>query len=526
MSEKQLRKGDKVELTITSLAPGGEGVSKDLGQPIFVPRVAVGDRVLVEIFDSRKGFARGRAIEILVASPDRIDPPCKLFKVCGGCQWQHLSYESQLRAKEEILKQSLMHMGGMTSYVVQETIGSDRQFHYRNKVQFPVRQPQGSTRILAGYYEQDSHRLVNIKHCPVQPQALDEMLAAAKQCCERFGISAYNEKTGKGLLRFINARVNEEADQILVTLVVNSGKSTMPEALVQAAQDIAKTMPNIVGVCANFNTSPGNRILGNETICLTGKPYVEERLKASRADAPARLQQGLVFRLSADSFFQINTSQAVKLFERLRDIIDQFCHDTKITPKSITLIDAYAGVGAIALWLAPIAGKVIAIEENAASVEDGKLNLQINAIDNVEFRPGTVEKVLPALFNQGVRPQIVVLDPPRKGCSLSTLEAVVKLAPDMIAYVSCNPVTLARDLKILHSTQAVSDKDQSEAVFGYKTEKVLAIDLFPQTFHVESVAVLYRRLLNGQTINVEEAGNCQGDSAGRPDGQSRQNNLG
>jgi 23S rRNA (uracil1939-C5)-methyltransferase len=485
-----IKRGDRLEVSITSIAPGGEGVSKDFGLPIFVNRVAQGDKAMIEIFDRRPGFARGKVVEILSPSPSRVDPPCKLFKVCGGCQWQHLSYEAQLTAKEEIIKQSLNHIGGLTSDVVQRAMPAEQEFFYRNKVQFPVRHPQGSARILAGYYEQDSHRLVNVKHCPIQPKALDEMLEVVKASCEKFAISAYNETTGDGLLRFITARYSEVTEQMLVTLVVNCSDETMPDSLSDAALDIAAKLPKLAGVCLNFNFRKGNRILAEKTICLTGRPYIEEILKTGRPDYPHQLKDGLTFRLSTNSFFQVNTAQAVRLFEKLSDVIRDFSASQNVPLEEMIVVDAYAGVGAIALWLSPFVKQVLAVEDNTDAVQDGNLNLKINKIENVEFHCGRVEEVLPRLFQAGIRPQVVIVDPPRKGCSEKALAAVREFAPALILYVSCNPVTLARDLKILNTGEEGSK-------CGYKTGEILPVDLFPQTYHIESATVLYRQPANG-----------------------------
>lgn len=483
MKKEGPKKGDRLELRIASLAPGGEGVSKDFGLPIFVNRVAQGDHVLVEVFDRRSDFARGRVLEILSPSPDRIEPPCKLFKVCGGCQWQHIDYQAQLTAKERIIEQSLKHIGGMASDVVQRTVPSEKPFFYRNKVQFPVRQPKDSTRILAGYYEQDSHRLVNVKHCPIQPGALDQMLEVVKASLEHFGVSAHNEETGKGLLRFITARYSEATEQILITLVINCECERMPEILNTAASDIQAKLPQVAGVCVNFNARKGNRILGDETICLSGIPYVEEVLRTKREFYPQKLRFGIRFRLSSNSFFQVNTAQAVNLFEQISDILLAYSTDEKVPLEEMTLVDAYAGVGAIALWLSPFVKRVVAIEENLDAVQDGQLNININEVNNVEMLLGTVEQMLPSLFNQGVRPEAVIVDPPRKGCSEAVLATIKKLAPALIIYVSCNPVTLARDLRFLADV---------ETNCGYKTEKIIPVDLFPQTYHVESITVLRR----------------------------------
>jgi 23S rRNA (uracil1939-C5)-methyltransferase len=491
MKEQQFRKGQLVELNIASIAPGGEGVSKDLGIPVFVNRAATHDRAEVELFDVRSKFARGKINKILTPSTDRIEPFCKIFKVCGGCQWQHLNYEAQLRAKKDIVKQSLEHIGKLSPDLVQEPIGADAsfQFFYRNKVQFPVRQPHKSSRILAGYYQQDSHELVNIKHCPIQPEPLDRMLDAAKQICEQFGITAYEERSHRGLLRFICARISRANNQILITLVMNCEADELTERMRETAQCLLEALPEVVGVCLNFNTARGNKILGDQTICMAGEPYVEEVYKTQLPEYPELLKHGLRFRLSSSSFFQIHTEQATKLLESLSNYLIEF--DKQANGKKLsemTLVDAYSGVGAMSLWLAPFVKKVIAIEENAEATRDGEFNMELNGLTNVEFITGQVEEILPQLRARGHSPDIIVVDPPRKGLPPETIESILQLAPQLLLYVSCNPSTLARDLKLLKA------QDNFEAQFGYKTRQVLPIDLFPQTYHVESIAVLDRQL--------------------------------
>lgn len=491
-SGEQLRKGDLVEATIESLAPGGEGVTRQRGMAIFINRVAAGDRIELEVFDVRKDFARGRLLKVLDASPERVEPPCKLFKVCGGCQWQHIEYEGQLRAKEKIVRQTLKHIAGMDAELVKPAIGASAPLFYRNKVQFPVKHPKGSTRLLAGYYQQDSHELVNIKHCPVQPEPLDRMLEAVKELCESQGIEAYDETTRQGLLRHIAARYSFDRRVILVTLVVNSsddGKRSEGAKKNRSAfldlpklKDIARVLmekvPEVTGVCLNYNPHAGNRIMGDTTVLLAGQPFLIEKLVATRPDFPERLRQGVEFKLSPTSFFQINTVQTGRLMEQILEAVT--ARPAEYEPEPPLIVDAYAGVGAIALWLAPIAKRVIAVEEHAAAVEDGMLNLELNQMSNVEFRQGAVESVFPQLTKEGLIPDVLVVDPPRKGLSEESLESIVKLAAERIVYVSCNPATLARDLKFL-------DRN------GYKTKQIQPVDMFPQTYHIESVTLLERR---------------------------------
>ncbi len=513
-----LHKGQVVKATIAALAPGGEGVTRDHGPAIFVGRVAPGDVVEIELFDVRKDFAWGRAVAIVEASPQRAEPPCKLFKVCGGCQWQHIAYESQLKDKEDLVRQTIKHIGGLDPDIVLPAMAAPQPLYYRNKVQFPVGHPRGSNRILAGYYKRNSHDLVNIKHCPVQPEPLDRMVEKVKEASQFHGVSAYDEHTRRGILRHIVARYSFDRQEVLLTLVVNvsaghehvqpvdaagvaspesgdddplagggpSGNKRGPDKrnnrgaisqlsadelvrLIQpVARDVMEAVGEVKGVCVNFNYQAGNRILGDKSLCVAGQDHIIERISADGEDVPERLRQGLEFRLSPHSFFQVNSGQIAPLLEEVRASVSGFAD---------LVVDAYAGVGTIALWLAPTCSQVIAVEEHGGAVADGIANCRLNRLDNVEFRHCRVEEALPALTADGQRPTCLVLDPPRKGVSEPVLGHIAEMRVKRIVYVSCNPATLARDLRIL-------------ALNGYKTRKIRPIDMFPQTYHVESVAVI------------------------------------
>lgn len=506
----KLFKGQRVRLAISSMTPSGAAISKDLGVPVFVERAAPGDVIDAELFDVRKDFARGSIVDVIEPSSVRAEPPCGLFKVCGGCQWQHMSYEGQLEAKTDIVRQALRHIGGQNEDVVRPTIGAKNPLFYRNKVQYPVKNPQNSMRILAGYYQQDSHKLVNIKHCPVQPEPLDRMLEAVKNACENNNIIAYDEKTGKGALRHINARISNASNDVLVTLVVNSATLSkkpflergLGKAVQAAAKEIMEAVAEIKGVCVNLNERAGNKILGEETICLAGKNYIEEELKTNRPDLPALLRSGLRFRLSPTSFFQVNTQQAITILEQVADAV---LNETNALGRKPLLIDAYAGVGAISLWLSPLCQTVIAVEEHDQAVEDGCDNTELNAIENVEFKLGAVEDVLPQLKRENVSPDVIVIDPPRKGMSQAALNSVLTLAAPVVIYISCNPSTLARDLKTLAQGMPIDEGEQKGRIIGYKTKQVQPVDLFPQTYHVESVTILERFISDGTVGNMETA---------------------
>lgn len=469
--------------TVEALVDGGAGIVRVPGDntPVFVGRVCPGDRIEVEVYDQRKGFAFGKAVNLLEPGSQRQEPPCKLFKVCGGCQWQHITYEGQLAVKRDLVRQALQRIGGLDAEHVAPCLPAPNPLFYRNKVQYPVAQPRDSSRILAGYYKEGSHELVNIKHCPVQPEPFDRMLAAVKTALENQGFGAYDETAPAnepGSVRHIIGRHSTSSGELLVTLVVNAEAALLPEmtsALKAVAQEIMQSVSEIKGVCVNFNPDKGNRIIGTQTRHIAGVDHITECLRSQLPVAPARLRDGINFRISPVSFFQINSAQAQVLLDQVLAQSGLLQGDSA----SKVVIDAYAGVGTISAWLAAAAGKVIAIEDFAPAVADGQINLKDNNIENVEFRLGRVEEVVPELASSGLAPHVVVVDPPRKGVDAGVLTHLVKLAPERFVYVSCNPATLARDLKILTAS-------------GYKLMGVQPLDMFPQTYHVESVTLLQR----------------------------------
>ena len=474
-----LSKNQKLISRIESIAAGGQGVCKHEGLPIFVDRGVPGDLAELELYDVRKDFAHAKILRVVEPSEMRRESPCKLFKVCGGCQWQHIKYDGQLELKTDIVRQVIQRIAGLDPSVVRPAMAAENSLYYRNKVQFPVSQPLNSSRILAGYFKEGSHELVNIKHCPVQPAMLDEMLERAKDAAELANLTAYDEKTHIGLIRHFFFRHSAFFDNALLTVVLNARVDQMPQ-LQGRLKVFAREMERdeLVGICVNFNPIRGNRILGDKTVCLSGQDFIVEKLQSTHANAPDLLKSGLEFKLSPASFFQVNSAQAVALMDLVLDAV--LLQSANLEGGKVPLIvDAYAGVATIAQWVAPLAQKVIAIEEIHAAVEDAKEILLLNKLDNVEMLEGSVELIFPQMLAEGAKPDIVILDPPRKGVDKSALEAVSAMSPEMIVYVSCNPATLARDLKIL-------------ADLNYTTQSVQPVDLFPQTYHVESVSILRR----------------------------------
>ncbi len=506
-----LKRGERKTVSIESLAPGGEAVSKDFGLPIFIEKAAIGDKLLVEISEAKSNFARATVVEVLTSSPDRTEPPCHLFAVCGGCQWQQLNYPAQLKAKADIIRQSFRHLAKLPVDAIQPVIEAPDQLFYRNKVQFLAApgkstDSNGKRDLQLGYYAGSSHSLVDIRHCPVQPAVFDQVINLVRSLCQNLAVSAYEEQSRKGLLRSVSVRQSQATGEILVTLVLNCDRGNLPKKISQIAKQMLVELPEMTGVCANFHKSPDSRLFGEETICLAGKPHIKEIIKTDETDCPSRLRQGLVFQLSPTSFFQINSRQMLKMLESILKIVQEFICQKTSRQHDVTLLDAYAGVGVIALWLAPLVGRVIAIEENPDATSDARVNLELNDIKNVDFFGGKVEDALPELINERLCPDIVVIDPPRKGCTREVLQALIELAPELIIYVSCNPVTLARDLKfILTANHHFLKNDKKNEVFGYKTKQIIPIDFFPQTYHIESITVLERQLINDEDGNLEEA---------------------
>ncbi len=470
-------------MQIASIAAGGQGVTRYNGIPIFVDRAVPGDFVELEIYDLRKDFAHAKITELISGSEMRQAPPCKLFKLCGGCQWQHINYQAQLELKKDILCQVLSRIGGLPAELVLAPLASESALHYRNKVQYPVASPRNSSRILAGYYKEGSHELVNIKHCPVQPEPLDAIIESAKSLAEKAGLSAYDEKSHSGLIRHFLVRYSFSEKHALFTLVLNEKQETLVDELKERLEGFASGLiakhPELQGVSLNFNSAKGNKILGEKTENIAGKNYIVEKLASKHEHAPLSLKNGVSFILSPESFFQVNSQQAAMLMDLVFDAVYKYRQSTGKDSLPL-LIDAFAGVGSIAFWVSSLAQKVIAIEEIEAAAANAREIARENSISNLDMRCGTVETVFPELAKAGLTADIVILDPPRKGVSRESLESVLKLAPGRIVYVSCNPATLARDLKILEAG-------------GYRTLSIQPLDLFPQTFHIESVTILDKK---------------------------------
>ena len=447
-------KGRTYELQIDRLGTSGEGVGRYENFTVFVPNALPGENVSVIIEEVKNSYARGRIKQILHESVDRVAPLCELYEECGGCQLQHFSYEAQLRAKRAQVVDALTHIGKFPQIPVMETLRAEEPWNYRNKMQFPIGRNSG--KIVIGCFAQGSHRIINTENCHIQRAENNDLANAAREIAEQLHIPVYNEDTHKGVLRHIVGRVGRSND--LMAVIVTATKQ-LPRAK-EFVRMMRERLPNLVSVHQNIQTYRNNVIMGRDTVLLWGRPTILDTL--------GRLN----FHISPRSFFQVNTRQAERLYEQALAYAD--LHGTE------TVIDAYCGTGTITLFLAQKARKVYGIEIVQPAILDARKNARDNHVKNAEFIVGDTTAVMPALYKQGIRPDVVVVDPPRAGCTETVLRTFANMKPQRIVYVSCNPATLARDLAILKE-------------LGYLAQEVQPVDLFPQTSHVENIALLMRK---------------------------------
>jgi len=447
-----LEKGKIYEALISDYTAEGQGVAKVEGCAVFIPNAIAGERVLVRIEKAQKTWATGKITEILEKSPHRVQRECPISASCGGCDFWHMDYEEECRLKADRVKQALNRIGG-ESLEEMPILSAPTCLGYRNKAQYPTASRKG--RAYAGFYRAGTHQVVENSRCRILPGETDRVKDLVIDYVNQFKISVYDEEAHKGLLRHIYVRRGAVSGQVLVCLVLNGRKLPHPEALVERL----KTVPGFTTLVLSVNTKRGNTILGEEFITLYGPGFIEDTLC------------GLKFRLSARSFYQVNHHQAQRLYEAA---ISQ----AEIT-KADTVLDLYCGVGTITLCMAKAAGKVIGVEVIPQAVEDARENAKRNGIENAEFFCGDAGAAALELKEKGIKADVVVVDPPRKGLNADAIEALARFAPRRIVYVSCDPATLARDVALLKER-------------GYQLKNALAADLFPRCAHVECVVCLSR----------------------------------
>ncbi|MBW4538099.1 MAG: 23S rRNA (uracil(1939)-C(5))-methyltransferase RlmD [Myxacorys chilensis ATA2-1-KO14] len=448
--EDRWRQGELVEITITDLSDSGDGVGRSGERVVFVPDTVTGDRVVVRLLRVKPQYAQGKLHDIIEASPHRVRPSCIVADKCGGCQWQHVDYDYQRVAKRNQIIQALERIGGFSQPPVGEVLQAE-SLGYRNKVTYPLSRSQ-SGQLQAGYYQKGTHQIVNLNQCPIQDQRLNPLLAEVKQDLYDRGWGIYDEKLHRGKLRHLGLRIGRRTGEMLLILVATD---TNLAGLEEQAQQWLERYPDLVGVSLNVNRDRTNAIFGSDTHIIAGRSYLEEKFS------------DLTFQIRADTFFQVHTESAEALFQVIVDELN--LQGTEI------VADLYCGVGTLTL---PIARKVkyaVGLEIQPEAIDQAKANARLNHIENVKFHIGPVERVFSTL---DVDPDIVLLDPPRKGCDASIIETLRDTKPKRIVYVSCNPATLARDLKLLCADAQ------------YQLMRVQPADFFPQTAHVECAAFL------------------------------------
>ncbi|MEL6493579.1 MAG: 23S rRNA (uracil(1939)-C(5))-methyltransferase RlmD [Cyanobacteria bacterium J06623_7] len=453
MSKEKLKPGQVVELAITDLNTSGDGVGRHEGRVIFVPDTVTGDRLKAKIVQSKAKFARAKVTQLLDVSDHRVRPSCIVADKCGGCQWQHIEINYQREAKRQQIVQAFQRIAGFEDVEVQPVLYTDSSLNYRNKSTYPLGRSQ-TGQVQAGYYRQGSHKLINLNQCPVQDERLHPLLKEVKQDIQAQGWSIYNESTHQGKLRHLSLRIGQNTGEMLLTLVTTDPNLVGIE---DRAQTWLERYPRLVGVGLNLNRDRTNTILGKTTQTILGKPYLRE------------IFAGVELHIAADTFFQINTGAAELLWQ---SIVKQL----NLTG-SETAIDAYCGVGTFSLPLAQKIKQVIGIELNANSIAQAKSNAVLNRIDNATFYVGKVKDCLQKVTT---KPDLLLLDPPRKGCDREVIEAILQIEPPHIAYISCKPATLARDTKLLCASGT------------YKVAQIQPADFFPQTTHIECCVMLQR----------------------------------
>lgn len=448
MSKQQ---GELIEITITDLNSTGDGVGRFEEIVVFVPDTVPGDRAIVRLVHVKPQYAHGKLHQLLQASAHRVRPGCIVADKCGGCQWQHIDYEYQLVAKHDQVIQAMQRIGGFVNPPVDPVLTIDAPLGYRNKATYPLG-ISATGQVQAGYYQKGSHRLVNLNQCPVQDPRLNPLLAQVKQDIQQRGWQIYDEGKHQGQIRHFGLRIGRRTGEMLLTLIVKEWNLPGIEA---QAQEWLQRYPQLVGVSLNRNHQRTNAIFGAETLCVAGVSYLRE------------VFAGLEFQVRPDTFFQVYTETAEALLQVIQSELNLQGQEL--------LIDAYCGIGTLTLPLAKQVRQAIGLELQREAVDQAFFNAQHNGINNVTFQVGAVENLLPAM---GIKPDVVLLDPPRKGCDRAVINSLLELKPPCIVYVSCKVATLARDLKFFCQDGL------------YKITRIQPADFFPQTAHVEAVAFL------------------------------------
>jgi len=474
------KKNDIVTLEIMDMGTEGEGIGRLEGYTLFVKDALIGDVVSACVMKTKKRYGYARLLEIITPSTYRVEPFCSVARQCGGCQLQHCSYEKQLEWKEEKVRSCLRRIGGFSAQetdLLEPILSMRNPYYYRNKAQFPVGVNKEG-KLIAGFYAGRTHNIVENTDCVIQHPCNHEIVETILDFMREYNITAYNEKEHTGLVRHILTRVGVNTGEVMVCLVINGEELPKSDVFVKRLSACLPDRPDqsqklyIKSICLNINREKTNVILGETVKVLFGQSYIEDTIG------------NIIYRISPLSFYQVNPVQTKKLYDTALEYANLQGNEV--------VWDLYCGIGTISLFLAQKAEKVCGVEIVPQAVEDARQNAKINKMDNVEFFVGAAEEVVPAQYEKSggrLAADVVVLDPPRKGCDEKLLQTVVKMEPEKIVYVSCDPATLARDLRYL------CDK-------GYELKRGRACDMFGQGYHVESI-VLLSKLHTKQNIEVE-----------------------
>ena len=451
-----LSKNKEYIVDIVDIGQGGVGVGKYEGFTVFVEGGLLQDKVKVKISKSKKNYAVGDIVEIIEKSPFRVDRICSdELKDCGGCQIQELNYNKQLELKTNEVKQVVARIGKLENVDIHETMGMENPCRYRNKAQFPIQKINGEPAI--GFYKKKSHDVIPTDMCVIQHDINDKIIKIIKTYIQAYNISIYNENTHTGVLRHLVTKVGFTTNEVMVVLVANS--TNLPH-LNELASILEENIPGFKTLVLNVNKAKTNVILGKENKVIYGNGKINDYIG------------DLVFEISPLSFFQVNPIQTEVLYNKALEYAELKENDT--------VFDIYCGIGTISLFLAQKATKVYGIEIVEDAIKDAKINAKLNNLNNVEFYVGKAEEVVPKMYSEGKTANVVMVDPPRKGCDEKVLDTIVSMQPDRVVYVSCNPSTLARDLAYLDER-------------GYKCVEIQPVDMFPHTMHVECVAKIKRK---------------------------------
>ena len=461
-----MKKDDLIELTIEDLGVDGEGIGKVDGMAIFVKDAVPGDRVQAKVMKMKKSYGYARLMQVLDPSPERTESRCAFARQCGGCQLQAMTYEAQLDFKAKKVWNHLIRIGGITDLAKPEIIGMDDPWRYRNKAQFPFGTDKEGNPVT-GFYAARSHNIIPCTECWLGVEENKVILEKILDHLKTYHISTYDEVSGKGLLRHVLIRKGFTTGEVMVCLILNG--RTMPK--LTELVDSLREVPGMTSITINVNTKNTNVIMGTEMIFVWGQDYITDYIG------------NIKYQISPLSFYQVNPVQTKKLYETALEYADLKGNET--------VWDLYCGIGTISLFLAQKAGKVYGVEIVPQAIDDARQNAKLNGIENAEFFVGKAEEVLPEKYEkEGIYADVIVVDPPRKGCDTAALETMVKMKPERIVYVSCDSATLARDVKWLGER-------------GYEVKKVKACDMFPGTVHVETVVLLSKGMVDNRKVKVD-----------------------